>query len=194
MNEGVGGGRDLDGLRLKPAPGPLALVQGFVNTRNIMHGYDLLEDVDGAAAWLVERGLLDEGVQLGERAREDLVGFREGLRGLLLAHNGEGVGGDAGVLNEMAEDALLRVRFDDEGAPGLLPAGSGSAAGGVAARLLVAAVGASSEGTWRRLKVCRNEGCLWAFYDGSKNRSGSWCTMDVCGSRAKMRAYRRRRP
>ncbi len=61
------------------------------------------------------------------------------------------------------------------------------------ARLLVAAVGAASEGTWRRLKACRNEGCRWAFYDGSKNRSGSWCTMDVCGSRAKMRAYRRRK-
>jgi predicted RNA-binding Zn ribbon-like protein len=93
----------------------------------------------------------------------------------------------------MAEDALLRVRFDGDGTPGLLPAGSGEAVGGVTARLLVAAVGAASEGTWRRLKVCRNEGCLWAFYDGSKNRSGSWCTMDVCGSRAKMRAYRRRK-
>ncbi len=126
-------------------------------------------------------------------ARDQLAGFREGLRGLLLSHNGGEVGGDAGALNEMAEDALLRVRFDGDGAPGLLPAGSGEATGGVTARLLVAAVGAASEGTWRRLKVCRNEGCRWAFYDGSKNRSGSWCTMDVCGSRAKMRAYRRRK-
>ncbi|HKH11419.1 MAG TPA: CGNR zinc finger domain-containing protein [Rubrobacter sp.] len=182
-----------DGLRPKPAPGSLALVQGFVNTRNIMHGYDLLEDVDGAAAWLVEFGLLDEDVRLGEGARDNLVRFREALRGVLLSHNGGGVGGGAGALNEVAEDALLRVRFDGEGMPGLLPAGSGTPDGGVAARLLVAAVGALGEGTWRRLKVCRNEGCMWAFYDGSKNRSGSWCTMDVCGSRAKMRAYRRRK-
>ena len=185
--------RNRDGLQLKPAPGSLALVQGFVNTRNIMHGYDLLEDVGGAAVWLADQGLLDEDGRLTEEARLRLVEFREGLRGLLLAHNGGNAEGDVGVLNEMAEDALLRVRFDDEGAPGLLPAGSGATVGGVAARLLVAAVGASSEGTWRRLKVCRNEGCLWAFYDGSKNRSGSWCTMDVCGSRAKMRAYRRRK-
>lgn len=193
MNEEIGEERYRDGLQPKPAPGPLALVQGFVNTRNIMHGYDLLDDVEGAAAWLVEFGLLDGGVRLTERARDHLVGFREGLRGLLLAHNGGRAEGDAGALNELAEDALLRVRFDGEGAPGLLPVGSGAAVGGVTARLLVAAVGASSEGTWRRLKVCRNEGCLWAFYDGSKNRSGSWCTMDVCGSRAKMRAYRRRK-
>jgi len=193
MNEKIGEERNRDGLQPKPAPGPLALVQGFVNTRNIMHGYDLLEDVEGAAAWLVEFGLLDGGVRLTGGARDHLVGFREGLRGLLLAHNGGRAERAAGALNELAEDALLRVRFDGEGAPGLLPVGSGTAVGGVTARLLVAAVGASSEGTWRRLKVCRNEGCLWAFYDGSKNRSGSWCTMDVCGSRAKMRAYRRRK-
>jgi predicted RNA-binding Zn ribbon-like protein len=171
----------------------LALVQSFVNTRNVMRGYDLLEDIGGAAGWLAERGLLDGDVQLSGEDRDRLVEFREGLRGLLLAHNGGSVGEGAGVLNEMAEDALLRVRFDEEGVPGLMPVGSGSAVGGVTARLLVAAVGASSEGTWRRLKACRNEVCTWAFYDASKNRSGSWCTMDVCGSRAKMRAYRRRK-
>ena len=64
MDEGSGEGRNRDGLQPKPAPGPLALVQGFVNTRNIMHGYDLLEDVGGAQAWLVEHGLLDGGVRL----------------------------------------------------------------------------------------------------------------------------------
>jgi predicted RNA-binding Zn ribbon-like protein len=193
MERGRGEERNRDGLQPKPAPGSLALVQSFVNTRNIMHGYDLLEGVEGTAVWLAGRGLLEEDVRLTEEARLRLVEFREGLRGLLLAHNGGSVEGEAGVLNEVAEDALLRVRFDDEGTPGLLPAGSGAVVGGVAARLLVAAVGASSEGTWRRLKVCRNEECLWVFYDGSKNRSGSWCTMDVCGSRAKMRAYRRRK-
>ena len=40
----------MDVLSLKPAPEPLTLVQEFVNTRNIMHGYDLLEDAGGAAA------------------------------------------------------------------------------------------------------------------------------------------------
>ena len=183
---------DWDGLQLKPAPGVLALVQGFVNTRNVMHGYDLLGDVAGANRWLGDHGFLGGGARLDEAGRGRLVLFREGLRGLLRAHNGEEAGRSAAVLNEMAEDALLRVRFGGGGEPGLLPVGSGAVADGVVARLLVAAVEASSVGTWRRLKACRNEGCRWAFYDGSKNRSGSWCTMDVCGSRAKMRAYRRR--
>jgi len=43
------------------------------------------------------------------------------------------------------------------------------------------------------LKACRNEGYRWAFYDISKNRSGSWCDMDICGARHKMRAYRERK-
>jgi CGNR zinc finger/Putative stress-induced transcription regulator len=182
-----------DGLQLKPAPRPLSLVQGFVNTRNIMRGYDLLEGVEGATGWLAESGLLDGDVRLTGEELDRLVRFREGLRGLLLVHNGEPGDVGVGMLNEMAEDALLRVSFDGRGVPGLLPVGSGDAVGGVTARLLVAAVGAASDGTWRRLKACRNEECLWAFYDASKNRSGSWCTMDVCGSRAKMRAYRRRK-
>lgn len=88
----------------------------------------------------------------------------------------------------------LRARFDPEGEPRLMPAaGAKDVVEEVMGRILAIVVLSAAEGTWRRLKACRNEGCLWAFYDHSKNRSGSWCTMDVCGSRAKMRAYRRHR-
>ena len=53
---------------------------------------------------------------------------------------------------------------------------------------------AIAEGTWARLKACERDSCRWAFYDRSKNRSGHWCSMDVCGAREKnRRAYRRRR-
>src|SRR4028119_1335931 len=81
MDRRSSGEKNRDGLQPKPAPGPLALVQGFVNTRNIMHGYDLLEDVEGAVAWLVEHGLLDGGVRLTEGGRGHPGGFRGGLGG-----------------------------------------------------------------------------------------------------------------
>ncbi len=48
------------------------------------------------------------------------------------------------------------------------------------------------DGTWSRLKACRNSTCRWAFYDSSRNRAGSWCSMSACGNRAKTRAYRLR--
>jgi predicted RNA-binding Zn ribbon-like protein len=49
------------------------------------------------------------------------------------------------------------------------------------------------DGSWSRLKACRNHGCRWAFYDYSRNRSASWCSMQLCGNRTKTRTYRRRR-
>jgi predicted RNA-binding Zn ribbon-like protein len=49
------------------------------------------------------------------------------------------------------------------------------------------------DGTWRRLKACSAETCQWAFYDGSRNRSGVWCTMQTCGNRAKARSFRQRK-
>jgi hypothetical protein len=65
----------------KPAPGPLALVQEFVNTRNYLHGGDLLGDPEEATRRLTERGLLKKGESVGESERRRLVSLREALRG-----------------------------------------------------------------------------------------------------------------
>jgi predicted RNA-binding Zn ribbon-like protein len=180
----------------KPAPGSLALVQDFVNTRNYFHGGDLLGTVEEATARLAERGLLEEGERVGEAERRRLVAFREGLRSLLLAHNGvtrAEPGVEAGTLDDLVASAALRVRFGPHGRPGLEPRIEGDPAERVMARLLAEVVRAEAEGRWGRLKACRNEGCRWAFYDASKNRSGAWCNMQVCGARHKMRAYRERK-
>ena len=176
----------------KPAPEPLALVQDFVNTRNYLQGGDLLRTVEEATARLAERGLLEEGERIGEAERRYLVDFREELRRLLLAHNGV-PGEDAGGLDELVSSATLRVRFGPDGRPSLEPAARGGPAERIVGRLLAEVIRAEAEGKWSRLKACRNEGCRWAFYDASKNRSGSWCNMQVCGSRHKMRTYRERK-
>lgn len=42
----------------------------------------------------------------------------------------------------------------------------------------------------KRLKDCPGpEGCGWLFYDGTKNNSRRWCSMDHCGGAAKARRY-----
>lgn len=43
-----------------------------------------------------------------------------------------------------------------------------------------------------RVKQCAG-GCTWLFLDTSRNRSRRWCTMRVCGNRAKARRFYRRR-
>ena len=50
-------------------------------------------------------------------------------------------------------------------------------------------------GDLQRIKVCENPyGCGWLFYDGSKNGSRRWCSMEGCGSQVKMRRqYAKRR-
>ena len=46
----------------------------------------------------------------------------------------------------------------------------------------------------RRVKACGDrEGCGWLFLDTSKNSSRRWCSMEVCGTQAKLRRYRARR-
>ena len=177
---------------VKPAPEGLVLVQRFVNTRNYLSGGDLLADAVDATAWLTEHGLLETGERIGERDRERLVGFREALRKLLSANNGM-PGSDTQALNDFVTSVDLRVRFGADGRPGLESAPGGGIVERVVGRLLAEVIRAEAEGRWDRLKACSNEECRWAFYDGSKNHSGRWCDMQVCGVRHKMRAYRNRK-
>ena len=73
----------------KPAPMPLLVVQGFVNTLDLEEGTDVLADADGAREWFIDAGLLDRAASASpselSRARE----VRESLRWLLRARRRE---------------------------------------------------------------------------------------------------------
>ena len=43
-----------------------------------------------------------------------------------------------------------------------------------------------------RYRSCANETCLFTFYDDSKPGTRRWCSMELCGGRAKARAFRLR--
>jgi predicted RNA-binding Zn ribbon-like protein len=79
--------------------------------------------------------------------------------------------------------------LDERGAIGVDVRGTG--VDGAFGRIVAIVFKAMLDGSWARLKACRQ--CGWAFYDTSKNRSGSWCSMQICGNRTKTRAYRRRK-
>jgi len=182
------------------APGRLEVVRTFVNTLDIEERTDALGSPAALAAWLAGRGLAAE-AQGGLRpdaaaaTTADLaqaVSLREALREILRAHVRARRPAPAAVsdLTSLAAGLPLRLEVGAEGVVSAAPAGRGPAAG-LAALLLIAAQ-AATLGTWPRLKVCSADGCQWAFYDRSPTRSGCWCSMAVCGSRAKSRAYRRR--
>jgi predicted RNA-binding Zn ribbon-like protein len=176
----------------RPAPGTLARVQAFVNTLDVEDGVDQLTDPGQLRVWLTERELLDHGERLGAADLQRAVEVREALRGLLRTNAGGGVDAEAvASLNRTARNARLLVQFAGDGRAGLEPEPAGVEQ--AVARLLAIVYTAMAEGTWARLKACRNQECQWAYYDHSKNRSGHWCTMDQCGNAMKARAYRRRR-
>jgi predicted RNA-binding Zn ribbon-like protein len=178
-----------------PAPGSLRLVQEFVNTRDVESGDDRLGSPEGLAAWLGEQTLPGAAGPLGEGDVTAAGQLREALRALLRTNSGAPPDPAATALvNTASERAPLRLHFDPGGGTHLEGAADGRAGVDPAlARILAAAYMGMTDGSWARLKVCADEACEWSFYDRSRNRSGQWCDMAVCGGRHKVRAYRARR-
>jgi predicted RNA-binding Zn ribbon-like protein len=173
------------------APGQLEYVRQFVNTFDLETGVDELTSPEALATWLARRDLLPQGARVGPRAFERALEVREALRRLMLANNGGPLDPSAlEVVNRVASNASLAMRIDPEGQPALAATGTGAAA--AVAPLVAIVYEAMVNGSWARLKACRADDCHWAFYDQSRNRSGTWCDMQVCGNRAKVRSYRDR--
>jgi predicted RNA-binding Zn ribbon-like protein len=170
------------------APGALRLVQELVNTSDHEHGREWLATPGELERWLVERGF-DAG-RPGSRELARAHSVRDALRELLIANNERRSIPREAVeeLGRAAGRSRLTLFFDSRGAAELVP--SAGSVDGAIGRILSIVHAAMADGTWQRLKACRN--CHWAFYDYSRNRSASWCSMAICGNRLKTRAYRRR--
>ncbi len=81
----------------------------------------------------------------------------------------------------MLERAATAARLTlDLRQPAIVPRATG--VDGALGRVLAVVYAAMQDGTFGRLKACRNHDCRWAFYDYSKNRSASWCSMQLCGT------------
>ncbi|MBK3570445.1 MULTISPECIES: CGNR zinc finger domain-containing protein [unclassified Streptomyces] len=159
-----------------PAPGDLALIEALVNTLDIEAGADALDTEDGRAPF----GLTAHQVP---PARE----LRESLRAALLAHAGHPAHQDVTPLGELLARAPLLLALDDrDGSARLAPADPEPLLSRVASAIAQSLVA----GTWPRLKACEAPTCHWAYYDRSPAGRGRWCSMAVCGARAKMRRYR----
>jgi len=178
----------------QPAPGDLALVQALLNTVDFELDTDDLQDPAGLGVWLASAGLLQpaEIAGLGEPERQRVVGLREAIRGVVQANTGGAVDpADAALVERESDRAGIKVEIGPDGVARLTACRAGL--DGAVARLLAALVAAGMDGSWRRLKACREHTCRWAFYDRSRNGSSTWCSMAVCGNRAKARRHRQRR-
>ncbi|MGH2895361.1 MAG: CGNR zinc finger domain-containing protein [Solirubrobacteraceae bacterium] len=176
-------------------PHNLQLVIDFVNTLDVEVGVDRTDTPAHLTEWLDDHGLRAPhapGLEIHEF--EQGIELRESLRTVLMTHSRreDARGQAARHLEAVAERGQLSVCFAENGSIDIAPRAHGY--DGVLARLLVPITHAAMDGTWARTKACVADDCQWAFYDSSRNRSGRWCDMAVCGNREKVRTYRSKHP
>ena len=87
----------------------------------------------------------------------------------------------------LAAAPLVVMVSAEDGSASLRPAADPAP---LLSRVAAAVAEALAAGTWQRLKACEAGDCLWAYYDRSPAGRRRWCSMQVCGARAKMRRYR----
>ena len=174
-----------------PAPNELAVIEAFVNTWDLEDDEDALSIPTALSEWLAAHDLAEPGEAFDHDDLARAIAVREALRALLLANNDDALDPAApATLNAAADRARLTVAVDADGRARVVPQAAGIDR--VFGRLLGIVARAQADGTWERMKACPWHTCHFAFYDHSRNRSRTWCSMAVCGNRAKAQTYRRR--
>ena len=143
------------------------LVVAFLNTYDTETGADAIATAAAWTAWAAGQGLQPAG------PLATALTVRDGLRAV--------AAGEAAAAELTVPVAAGLV----DGRPRTVPH---DAVGSI----LLAAVRLAEAGDWARVKLCAADDCRWAFLDESRNRSRSWCSMEVCGNRAKARSFRSR--
>jgi predicted RNA-binding Zn ribbon-like protein len=180
----------MDRLGEKPADGKLRIVHAFLNTRN-GSGREDFPDPDALRDWLSRHDLISSRARLNNADLEQARCVRDALVRLSLARQSGRQDTDAiETLNRAARRAQMSVSFDADGRGEIRPLAP--AADGALGALIAIVFESMTEGTWDRLKVCRDESCAFAFFDRSKNHSGTWCDIASCGNIAKSRTFRAR--
>lgn len=175
-----------------PAPGELETVQRFVNLHEHVPGVvqDIPPSREVVAAFLRDHGLLEGSDAFTETDRRAALSLIAALHAKVAANAGRPTSREhLDVIHAAARRAGLRPRFGPDG-PVIEPSRSGAA--GALGQLVAIAFLADLDGSWAHLKTCASDSCHAVFFDRSKNHSGRWCSMSVCGNRAKVRAWRER--
>lgn len=170
---------------------------------------DWIRDGDGLVDWLRQAGLVPEDrldsiagrAMPGEldRVADQARDLREWFRGFVKTRMGRPL--DAGTLDNLAP--LNRLLERDEAYSRIVPNDAGGLSleadrrwrspesllipvGEVLARVVV-------EEDFAQVKACEGHSCTLMFADHTRRHSRRWCSMSVCGNRAKVSAHRSRR-
>lgn len=169
-----------------PAPGELEFVRAFVNTLDYEKGTDRLSDPGASHAWALDHKL---DIRFSQADLQFARRLREALRaGMLANHDRASMPPETSeALQDAAARARVAPRFTSTGVTLASPARGADA---IIGRIVAAVAASVIDGTWSRLKACAADDCRWGFYDASRSRTGQWCSMSICGNRAKQARWR----
>jgi predicted RNA-binding Zn ribbon-like protein len=194
---------DLDRLPLRGG----LLCLDFVNSIDPRYGPERIEyvaDYPGLVAWTIRVGALapEHREPLLRAAAQDprdseavhrrALALRDNLYALL--RPGRGDAGSLDAFNRELRRASRHVRVEFA-EPDFTAAWD---AGDELDRVLWPVVRSATElmldaRALARVKECDGHDCGWLFLDTSKAGRRRWCSMEICGNRAKARRHRRRR-
>jgi len=181
-----------------PTPAPLRRIVAFVNTRRA--DGDIVSTPEELVRWLREHELVPPGVAATADQHHRARAVREGLRALIAENNAAPIpsphpdGLDPAARATFTRLAhTLPLTLDVAAHPPRLVPRTSDPVDAALATLLADVAHAAATGEWTRLKACREPSCRWAFHDHSRNHRRTWCSAELCGNRAKARAFHRRK-
>jgi predicted RNA-binding Zn ribbon-like protein len=153
-----------------------------------------LRSSEDLSRWFVEAGLSPDPVPATARDVRGARALREALHRLVTAGlNGRAVDpADLAVLNRWAArpPPAVRLALAAGGRPvAVTDAGSPASLLAVVARDAVDLLAGPLRD---RIRECEAAPCTVLFVDTSRSGRRRWCSMEICGARSKMAAYRRR--
>lgn len=172
------------------APGELERVRRFMSfhDHSACEGSAFGPDRNALGRWLREEGVIPSDVDVSVEDFAWAMEIRDALFEKVRENMGAVPDGEAEArLNAAAGETGLRPRFGET-----LLAPTVEGVRGAVGRLLGLAFMAELDGSWHRFRLCADPTCVTVFYDRSKNHSAKWCSMQTCGNRNKVRAFRRR--
>ena len=167
------------------APGRLELVRRLLNTHHLESDTDILTSRDEVSSWLASEGHAPI-KRVSQQAAETVRTFRSRLRASI--ENPSIAATDTTDWLFTSEYKLVQFVLVED-VP-LVEGADADPAKRYLTTLSIIIAEALRDGLWDRFRTCANPACRWGFYDNSKNGSGRWCSMDTCGARNKMSAFR----
>lgn len=168
----------------------------FLNTVAQVDGQasDFWHSDDDVRAWLVEAGL-SSGEEItdllpGELLKEART-LRETIR-TLVAQKKAGKAVDARPLNQFlaSVNSIKQLVADEQGELQVETCYTGQTAARLLGPVAELAAGLIARAPFELVRQCEHPECTLWFYDRTKSHRRRWCSMALCGNRAKVARFR----